>query len=302
VKTVSFIIVNYNTAELALRCIRSVVQHTSVDYEIILVDNHSPEGGLDIVSEHFPFVRLIHMDRNIGFGKACNEAVRQSTGRYLFFLNPDTALGNDAVPVLLRFYEERSPDRPEPGCMGVLLRDEQGNPVHSFGEFPRAGRLIRRKCGSLLRKVFGVSLAEMSTDSIFSSSGFLRVDHATGAAIFISRERFDMAGGFDPDFFMYFEETDLQFRLAQKSFASYLVLGADITHLGGRSAVSAPLVRVLYFESLLKYMKKRLSPLQYFLFSMAWYLLDIRTVFQSWKPSVRKWLAARDIHHLNGNS
>jgi hypothetical protein len=113
------------------------------------------------------------MDRNIGFGKACNEAVRQSTGRYLFFLNPDTALGNDAVPVLLRFYEERSPDRPEPGCMGVLLRDEQGNPVHSFGEFPRAGRLIRKKCGSLLRKVFGVSLAEMSTDSIFSSSGFL---------------------------------------------------------------------------------------------------------------------------------
>ena len=102
---VSIIIVNYNTYNLLIDCIESIKTntHNNLDYEIIVVDNNSPIRDIEKLPEVYQDVQLILSDENGGFGKANNLGSRLAKGEYLFFLNPDTLLLNDAISVLYNF-------------------------------------------------------------------------------------------------------------------------------------------------------------------------------------------------------
>lgn len=275
-KDVSVIIVNYNTAVLTVQCISSVLRHTAqLDYEIIVVDNHSEEQAINNVPIAFPFVKFIRLDENIGFGKANNIAVQQAKGKYLFLLNPDTIIRNDALQFFYDFYEANA-ERLALAAVGTELTDMHGNMVHSFHQFPTIDQYLVNKCKSLLARI-GVRSQEK--EQVIHTDNFYQVDYVTGADLFISKQLFNNVGGFDADYFLYFEESDLQCRLYQKSRYSYIIQGPLIVHLQGQSTTAINRkAQVLYLKSMMCYMKKHNSALMFNLFRILWIPLDIKTV------------------------
>lgn len=128
---VSIIIVTYNTCKMTNECINSIVQYTiGLEYEIILVDNASQDDSYNTFS-HDERVHYIYNDKNLGFGKANNVGAKHATGRYLFLLNSDTLLKNNAIGYFVEFMDS-SPQNI--GCCGTLLTDAKGGRMHSFGD------------------------------------------------------------------------------------------------------------------------------------------------------------------------
>lgn len=106
---VSVIIVSYNTCDLLKKCICSILEKTKgVSFEIIVVDNHSSDESVKVITESFPEVKIISLEENLGFGRANNWGSYKSIGKYLFFLNPDTILLNDAISILVEFLSKKN--------------------------------------------------------------------------------------------------------------------------------------------------------------------------------------------------
>lgn len=218
---VSVIIVNYNTCGLLADCLRTVREHTrSCSYEVIVVDNGSTDGSEQLAVE-YPWIKWISSGANLGFGRANNLGVESATGKYLFFLNSDTLLGNDAISVFFRYMETHGK---EVGAIGTFLTDAAGNPALSGCSFPSVAMEWRYLFGRVFRRKTALSMAEVYD-----------VDMVTGADLFMPKSVFVRLGGFDPAIFMYYEETDLQLRMRRMGLKARLVPGASIKHLEGGS-------------------------------------------------------------------
>src|ERR1041384_535115 len=114
----SIIIVNWNTRDITRDCLRSVREHVSgIAYEIIVVDNASSDGSVEMIRAEFPDVRLIANDANLGFGRANNQAMRVARGELFFLLNSDTVIFDDAIQQLVKFIT----DDPAIGIAGCKL-------------------------------------------------------------------------------------------------------------------------------------------------------------------------------------
>ena len=149
---VSIIIVNYNTEKLVIDCINSIINKTTnINYEIIVVDNNSDNGSFNKIIDTFPIssyintncldIKFIRNEQNIGFGLANNEGFKQAKGEYLFCLNPDTIIVNNAIKILYDFMENNT----ECGACGGNLYDLNMKYVHSFGYGDDIKSLLLRK-------------------------------------------------------------------------------------------------------------------------------------------------------------
>lgn len=275
---VSILIVNYNTAQWVQLCIESILRHSKeISIEIIVVDNNSVQRDIHTVLAPFPEVILVESASNIGFGAACNLAATIAKGDFLFLLNPDTILQNNAIKYFHDFWQAQSPLL-SIACLGTMLQCENGEQQHSFGSFPKMKGLMLSKVKSISRKIFN---QKIQSSSLPNFQSYLQVDYITGADLFISKENFLRFHGFDERFFMYFEETDLQKRMKEKGLFAYVITQPIIMHKKGASTeANQDQLRVLYFDSLLLYFKKHHGFFQYFIFSVCWHMLDIKTVFQ----------------------
>ncbi len=243
---VSVIIVNYNTGELLGQCLDSIrSQTTSVTIEVIVVDNASRDDSVNIVASRYPWVRLIINTENLGFGAANNVGAKAAQGDYLLLLNSDTVLLNDAIGLFAADARHRGLT----GVTGCLLCDAEGKPSNSFGVFPTPlGMLVNR-----LRMLF--FLKDRAGHG--KISGELAVDFVTGADMFLRRDLYMEIGGFDERFFMYYEETDMQRRIADKGLPNRVIEGPRIVHLvggGGKAKIGS---RILHEESMYRYFMKR---------------------------------------------
>lgn len=275
---VSIIIVNYNTAHWVRRCVESIKEYTlDICFEIIVVDNLSKNRDIESAIAQFPEIIFLQSSSNIGFGAACNMAEKNAKGDFLFFLNPDTELQNNALKYFVEFWKTHQ-QQLSIACLGAMLQNENGAQQHSFGSFPQMTALISAKIKSSTRKFFNQTIQSATFPSF---QNYLKVDYITGADLFISKENFVRFNGFDKGFFMYFEETDLQKRMSENGLYSYIIEGPKMMHFQGASTEGdLPKLRVLYFKSLLFYFKKHSTRFSYFLFSISWHLLDIKTFFQ----------------------
>ena len=127
---VSVIVVNYNTLELTKNTINSVIEKTrDLNYEIILVDNASTDGSVEFFErEYTDKVIFIKNSENLGFGRANNKGIEISKGKYVFLLNSDTLLINNAIKILFDFMEKNK----DCGICGGNLYDLEMNPMHSY--------------------------------------------------------------------------------------------------------------------------------------------------------------------------
>lgn len=230
---VSIIIVNYNTLQLTKDCLNSIFDKTKgLSVEVVLVDNNSNDGSAELFAQD-KRITFIESGENLGFGKANNLGLKYAKGKYIFFLNSDTLLVNNAVKKFFDFAESR---KDKIGAIGCLLSDQNGKNIHSFSKFPSIYWPFRTVVVAhlyhfVLHKKY--QLYDKTNDDVKQPS-FL-VDYVTGADLFVQRKVIDECGGFDPDFFMYYEETEMQYRWSKKGYLSYIIKTPQIIHLEGGS-------------------------------------------------------------------
>ncbi len=230
---VSIILVNYNTKEMTKACIDSIFEKTKgIEFEVILVDNDSHDGSQEVFANDRR-ITFVEAGGNIGFGRANNMGLTKATGEYIFFLNTDTLLVNNAVKLFYDFCES-SKDK-KIGGVGCLLQNADGQRIHSFAPFPTLGRELRDFFIAPIYKKFRWAYHRYDTTRDDTKKDWFYVDYATGADLFVSRKVIDEYGGFDPDFFMYFEETEMQHRWSRAGYPSTIIKTPKIIHLEGGS-------------------------------------------------------------------
>lgn len=252
---VSVIIVNYNTKELTKGCIDSIFAQTlGITFEVILVDNASTDGSVELFKKDGR-ICFVESGCNLGFGKANNLAYQYAKGKYLFLLNSDTLLLNNAIKL---FFDKMESMGLEVGCMGCLLQDNQRQYVHSYAELPNVENMLGILVWKQLFSFLGFKEWEMDTiENRKVDSSFFKVGYVTGADLFIRRCAVEACGLFDPDFFMYYEDSEMQSRYAKHGFYSYIYDGPQIVHLEGHSSKKGSSKRqLLIFDGMQRYLSK----------------------------------------------
>lgn len=230
---VSIIIVNYNTCKVTQDCVNSIFEHTKdVNFEIILVDNNSKDESYSLFTTDNR-ITYLYQDKNWGFGKANNIGYKHAKGKYLFLLNSDTLLKNNAVKDFFDFLENTTLNI---ACVGTMLKDINGEYTTSYNTFPTlwTGFDWFTLIGPILRKV---KIIKNKND--IAINNVQEVDFVSGADIFMTKEIADKYKLFDPEFFMYFEETEMQYRYKEKGYKNYIYTKPQIIHLESYSVNTA---------------------------------------------------------------
>ncbi|MER3457620.1 MAG: glycosyltransferase family 2 protein, partial [Chloroflexota bacterium] len=228
--TLSIIIVNWNTRDLLAACLESIERSLSSDdgagmklqAEIIVVDNGSTDGTVEMLRRDYPDVRLIENRHNVGFARANNQGLAASRGRYLLLLNTDAFLRGPALARLVRFMEEH----PEAGVVGPRLYFGDGTLQHSCYAFPTLATEFYGAVG--LDRLFPRSrLFGRYRLGYWDMRDVREVDVVMGACLMARREVFEQIGGLDERFFMYSEEVDWCYRARQAGWRIYYVPQAE---------------------------------------------------------------------------
>lgn len=228
---VSVIIVNFNTKDLLHECLTSVFADTPpIAFEVLVIDNGSTDGSVEMVRLDFPRVRLIVNQSNEGFAKPSNVGMRQSVGSYVFLLNSDTIVKPGALATLKFFLDAH----PEAGACGPMLMNPDGSVQHSVKGFPG---LWTHACDMLLldRLFPGSRFFGRGEMSYFSYNTTQEVDHVMAAAFLVRRGVLERTGMFDERFSIYYNDMDWCYRMKQDGWRIYYVSGAHIIHYHGRT-------------------------------------------------------------------
>ncbi|WP_338133038.1 glycosyltransferase family 2 protein [Photobacterium phosphoreum] len=222
------ILVSYNTELLTLDCIRSIHEHVKgINFEVILVDNDSKDNTIKLVETSYPDTIIIQNMTNLGFGSANNIGVKRAKGKYCFFLNTDTILLNNAVKIL--FDAITSNDEISAVCGN--LDDENELPAISYSSQFTG---IKFEIKGLFFN-FTDKLKIFNNIFNYSSKHKIIPGSLSGADFMISKDVPDQISGFDENFFLYYEETDLFLRLNKNGCKVASIPNAKIIHLEGKS-------------------------------------------------------------------
>jgi GT2 family glycosyltransferase len=212
VQTIAVAIVNWNTRDLLRTCLQGVLAEEPA--KVVVADNGSQDGSVEMVRREFPSVTLIVSPENPGYGAASNRAISRCGAEYILLLNSDTELRPGALRALGSYLERHQ----RVGVVGPRLLNPDGTLQESCFPFPRPLLpLTRRRTGDFTHDRPG------------------RVPWVVGAALAIRRTAFEGAGGFDESYHMYFEEVDLCYRLGKAGWETHFTPDAEVIHLIGAS-------------------------------------------------------------------
>ena len=223
----SIVIINWNTRQLLLDCVRSVYDTVrSATYEIFVVDNGSTDGSVEAVATEFPNVMVIANARNEGFARANNLALRRMQGSYAVLLNSDTVLKDGALDGMRSFMEAH----PETGICGPQLLFGDGRKQTSYGTFPR---LLSELVSASMMRFFG---SRTKNGLLPEGEEPFPVDFIIGACMFVRKSAMDAAGMLDEDYFFFYEEIDWCWRMRRGGWTVMHLPGIQVIHFGGQSA------------------------------------------------------------------
>ena len=251
----SIIIVSWNTCEILKQCLVSIYTcFTEEEFEVVIVDNDSADGSADMIEREFPLVKIIKSTTNLGFGKACNHALRLARGKYILLLNPDTKIVDNAIHKALCFLRGGN----DIGVVGAKLLFPDGSFQPSCGNFPsiravfiNAGSSLLMKMGLhnsakvFLRMVNHELMPVRELKSLFNENIVRDVDWVVGAFLIFRREALENDQIFDEDFVMYAEDQDFCRRVKNRGYRIVYYPPATIFHIEGSSAAAYPLQRKL---------------------------------------------------------
>jgi len=228
--TVSIIIVTWNAWDYTQRCLNYLFKDNfPPGLEVILVDNSSSDGTAKKAGEEFPHITVIESGGNIGFGKACNLGMTYARGEFGVFLNNDALLSGIQLEEMVRVYRERELK----GIYTSRIVDEQGNEEAScFRDIgPNQLLLNAVRTWETIKKKTTYQLAESYNDA-------KEVDWCSGAFWFFPKKEWIEVGGFDENFFMYYEDIDLCNRWRNLGYKCYVNTRINISHACGGSSTN----------------------------------------------------------------
>jgi N-acetylglucosaminyl-diphospho-decaprenol L-rhamnosyltransferase len=242
---VSILLVTYHCRDAAEACLASIEETTGdLACEVVLLDNDSRDGTVEMVRERFPAVRLVASPENLGFAAGVNRAAEEASGEFLLLLNPDTVVHEGAVASLLAFAR----GRPQGGLYGGRTLDPDGtvNPGSCWG----APTLWSLFCfATLLSTAFkGNRLLDPESLGGWKRDSVREVDIVTGCLLLVPRALWQELGGFDARFFMYGEDADLALRARALGYRPAITPDAVVTHEIGVSSATREDKLVLLFR------------------------------------------------------
>lgn len=252
----SIIIVEYNSSRYLADCLKSIEDNLKVSHEIIVVDNNERRGTRDEGLEPDKFslrasCSILRTTSNLGFGGACNLGAEKAVGSYLLFLNPDTLLTDDSITRMVEFLKSHQ----NIGIICPKILTGKNGPAERdyYGDFPTLKTLITRNNH---HRVIGRSVSGGTQPTYEVGAGYLEVERVTGAAMMMKKELFNKADGFDPKFFMYFEDTDLCKKVCDLGYRNAVFPASSIIHFGGKTQKSNKTKKKTYYTSQDYFFKK----------------------------------------------
>lgn len=254
--TISVCIVNYNTRELLHACLDSVLKENPD--EVIVVDNASSDNSVAMVEAEYPSIRLVKLNKNIGYGAASNRAIEQCHTDHILLLNSDTLLKPGSLDALNRYLVRHE----FASIVGPRVLNPDGTIQTSCFYFPTPVHIFLY-LSNLYKLIPHLRILRRQTLQAVSADRPRVVPWVLGAALAFRRATFETEGGFDEDFFMYFEEVDLCYRLSRNDQQVRFVPEAEIIHVGGASTAQLQVeMQMQYFSSLVLFYRKHYSRLK----------------------------------------
>lgn len=226
----SVVTVSWNVRECLVECIRSVARSAGeMPYEHVVVDNASSDGSADVVERLFPAVRVIRNAENVGYGRANNLAARQARGRHVLFLNPDTAVLGDALPVMVGILER---DRGI-GALGARILDSRGRWSREMGYRAPTLRTVINDF-LLLSRVLPLPRLVPGIVRSRDLAGLEESEWVCGACLMVRREVLEQEL-WNEDIFMFAEELEYCERIRRRGWRICSTAEANVIHHSGRS-------------------------------------------------------------------
>ncbi|MFL6513848.1 MAG: glycosyltransferase family 2 protein [Chthoniobacterales bacterium] len=241
---ISIVIICWNDAAYIIDCIDSIYQHTrKTAFDIIVTDNGSTDGSLEMIRNRFPEVRTIESSINAGFGGGNNAGFRTVSGDYVLILNPDTIIHDGAIDKLVAFAETH----PEAGAFGCRVLNPDGSLQETAQPAPTIGGYLIAALG--LRALGRVSDFFLSdTYPGWDGRRERPIGFSAACMLLVRTDLLKRLDGFDTRFPHQFEDADLCLRIWQSGFSVLFCPEAEITHIGGHRRGGYPLEVLLQTE------------------------------------------------------
>lgn len=237
----SVVVVSYNTKDITLDCLKSVLSNTKdINYEIVIVDNASSDGSVEAIkklAKKNKSVRVLANKKNLGFSGGNNVGIEKTKGEYILLLNSDTIVHDNVLGEMVHWMEKNE----DVGFASCALKNEDGSEQGTGGYFPTLPRVFTWMTIQDLPLVDSIvkPFHPMKPKNYSSADSFYdeerELDWVTGAFMMIRSKVFDDVEVFDEKYFMYTEEVDLCYRAKQKGWKVLYNPKWAITHLGGAS-------------------------------------------------------------------
>lgn len=248
------VIVSYNTRKLIRRCLESLrafPPRTPLD--VLVADNASRDGSVEMLQEEFPWVRVLANKRNLGYSAAVNLGLEHTTTDYVLVLNPDIVVREGSLDTLIDFMDAN----PEAGIGAAKLLNTDGTLQYTCRGFYTPATLFMRR--TPLGKLFpnhGIIRRHLMLD--YDHAAPAVVDWVIGACMMVRRTAADAVGGMDERFFLYFEDVDWCFRMGRQGWKVWYVPQAEMVHEHRRESAKPKLSRSLWAHlgSMLRYYEK----------------------------------------------
>ncbi|MBI2050677.1 MAG: glycosyltransferase family 2 protein [Parcubacteria group bacterium] len=259
----SAIILNYNTKDFLLPCIKGMVQHTAdLDYEIVIVDNASTDGSVAYIKEkilpRFPQVKLLESKENKGFSAGNNLGISRSAGRYALIMNPDIVIWDNSLKAMADYMDAN----PNVGIAGPRLLSPDGSLQYFVYRFPSPQVLMYRRT-PLARLGFAQRAIKKYLMMDWDHTDNRQVDWVQGSCMIARREAIKQVGLMDERFFLFLEDTDWCRRFWEAGFEVRYLSDVEIIHYHGRASVSSHFylsffnkMSWIHLGSALKYFRK----------------------------------------------
>jgi N-acetylglucosaminyl-diphospho-decaprenol L-rhamnosyltransferase len=247
----SIVMVCWNDKDYLEPCLRSLYDGgLRSTFDVVAVDNGSTDGSQEMLRQKFPDVKLIQNDHNAGLGKASNQGIEATQGRYVLLLNNDTIVNGQSFDAMVGFLEEH----PEVAAVGGQLLNPDGTVQSNYNNFPtlREEFLIATRLGERLWPGYPANVTDGQVRS---------VDWMGSACLMLRRDALDQVGLLDEEYFIYGDEADLQYRLKRAGWKNYYLPQATTIHYGGGSMNRWSRRRMVYRGHML-FFQKNYGPLR----------------------------------------
>jgi GT2 family glycosyltransferase len=262
----SIVLVCWNNIDYLDPCLESLYEsNLESSFDVVVVDNGSTDGSQEMLREKYPDVKIIQNEGNVGLGKASNQGIEATNGEFILLLNNDTIVNKKALDGMVNLMREKS----DAGAVGIKLLNEDDSFQSGFGGFSSLWEefLIAIQIGERIWPGYPL---HGDSDTI------QQVGWMSSACLLVRRETLNQIGLLNEYYFIYGDETDIQYRMQEAGWKAYYIPDATIIHFGGRSMNRWKRRRMVYRGKMLFY-RNNYGPLRTTILRL---MLGILTTFK----------------------